>query len=102
MGGAWPRGGPRVCYPLATKGRLSLRLRALGSTAVGASWFGLVQLSQALVQPKDADAPHVSAGKAPRAQRTTVFEHGNKLAAAGLAGWTAIWDRDTDVPLQLW
>src|SRR5262245_48413830 len=79
-----------------------MRLRALGITAVAASCFGLVQLGQALVQPKDADAPHVSAGKAPRDQRTTVFEHGPKLASAGLPGWTALWDRDTEVPLQLW
>src|SRR5690606_12936782 len=34
--------------------------------------------------------------------RATAFERGGRLAAAGLAGWTALWDRDTDVPLRLW
>jgi hypothetical protein len=55
-----------------------------------------------LVRPRDTEAPFVAADRAPRTHRTTAFERGGALASAGLAGWTAIWDRDTDVPLRLW
>jgi cysteine-rich repeat protein len=78
-----------------------MRLRTLGIIAVAAS-AGVVSISDALVPPRDADAPLVSAGRAPRTHRATAFEHGGKLATAGLPGWTAIWDQDTDVPLRLW
>ncbi|HWU87587.1 MAG TPA: hypothetical protein VN253_09955, partial [Kofleriaceae bacterium] len=78
-----------------------MRFRNLGVVAAVAS-AGLFQSSGAVVRPKDADAPLVSAGRAPRSFRTTAFEKGSKLAAAGLSGWTAIWDRDTEVPLRLW
>ena len=78
-----------------------MRLRTIGLLAVAAS-AGLAQVSTALIRPKDADAPFVAADRAPRMYRATSFEKGAALASAGLPGWTAIWDRDTDVPLRLW
>ncbi len=78
-----------------------MRLRTFGILAVAAS-AGLVQVSEALIRPRDAEAPFVAADRAPRTHRTTAFEQSGTLANAGLAGWTAIWDRDTEVPLRLW
>jgi hypothetical protein len=77
-----------------------MRLRTVGlAAALSASLF---QTSDAVVQPKGAEAPVVSAGRAPRMHRTTSWSRDAQLAALGLPGWTAIWDRDTDVPLRLW
>ncbi|HEU0031173.1 MAG TPA: hypothetical protein VFQ53_11110 [Kofleriaceae bacterium] len=44
----------------------------------------------------------MSAGIGPRSHRATQITRSTQLASVGLAGWTAIWDRDTDVPLRLW
>ncbi len=77
-----------------------MRLRTVGlAAALSASLF---QTSDAVVQPKGAEAPWVSAGRAPRMHRTTSWSRDAELAALGLPGWTAIWDRDTKVPLRLW
>ena len=77
-----------------------MRLRTVGlAAALSASLF---QTSDAVVQPRGAEAPVVSAGRAPRTHRTTSWSRDAELAALGLPGWTAIWDRDTHVPLRLW
>ncbi len=78
-----------------------MRLRTIGILIVAAS-ASLVQISNALIRPKDADAPFVAADRAPRTHRATGFEKGGALASAGLPGWTAIRDLDTGVPLRLW
>ena len=77
-----------------------MRLRTVGLAA--ALSVSLFQTSDAVVQPRGAEAPVVSAGRSPRTHRTTSWSRDAQLAALGLPGWTAIWDRDTDVPLRLW
>ena len=70
-----------------------MRLRiSLGLAA--AVTAGLVQTSSAVVRPKGAEAPTVSAERGPRTHRTTAF--------ATLPGFTAILDHDTNVPLRMW
>jgi len=77
-----------------------MRLRTLGiATLLSAS---LSQQSEAVVRPKGAEAPLVSAGRGPREHRSVAFAKPTRLDSVGLAGWKAIWDRDTDVPLRLW
>lgn len=77
-----------------------MRLRTIGlAAALSAALF---QTSSAVVQPKGAEGPVVAAGKAPRAHRTTQWSRASQLTAVGLPGWTALWDRDTDVPLRMW
>ncbi|MEO7095891.1 MAG: hypothetical protein ABI175_21705, partial [Polyangiales bacterium] len=77
-----------------------MRLRTIGLAAALST--ALFQTSSAVVRPKGADAPVVAAGKAPRAHRTTEWARASQLTAAGLPGWTALWDRDTNVPVRLW
>jgi cysteine-rich repeat protein len=60
----------------------------------------LVHDSQAVVRPKGAEAPLVSADRGPRTHRTIDWK--TISATSKLAGWTAMWDRDTDVPLRMW
>ena len=55
---------------------------------------GLVQTSSAVVRPKGAEAPIVSADQGPRTHRTTAF--------ANVPGFLAIMDQDTLVPLRMW
>jgi cysteine-rich repeat protein len=74
-----------------------MRLRTLGLAAALAA--GLVHDSEAVVRPKGAEAPVVAAGRGPRTQRTIDWK---TVGAGTLTGWTAMWDRDTDVPLRLW
>ncbi len=81
-----------------------MRLRTVGlaaglSAGLAASF---VQTSEAVVQPRGAEAPVVSAGRAPRMHRSTSWSRDAQMAQLGLPGWTAIWDRDTEVPLRLW
>jgi cysteine-rich repeat protein len=76
-----------------------MRMRTLGLAA--AMTAGLVHDSQAVVRPKGAEAPLVSADRGPRTHRTIDWKT-LSTATAGLAGWTAMWDRDTDVPLRMW
>jgi hypothetical protein len=77
-----------------------MRLRTLGIAALLST--SLVHTSDAVVRPKGAEAPVVSAGMGPRSHRDVAFAKSSRLATAGLTGWKAIWDRDTDVPLRLW
>ena len=78
-----------------------MRLRSFGLLALAAT-AGLPQTSDALIRPKEADAPFVAASRAPRTHRATAFARADRLALAGLPGFRALWDRDTDVPLRLW
>jgi len=75
-------------------------LRALGLGWLVAS--GLAQSSRAAGWSGTAEAPLVTTGKAPRLHRDTAWTHHGALDRAGLGGWTAIYDRDTGVPLRLW
>jgi cysteine-rich repeat protein len=77
-----------------------MKLRTIGLAVVLSA--GLFQTSDALVRPKGAESPVVAAGLAPRAHRTIAWSRASQLAAVGLPGWTAMWDRDTDVPVRLW
>jgi MYXO-CTERM domain-containing protein len=77
-----------------------MRLRTLGIAALLSA--SLYQQSEAVVRPKDAEAPVVSNGRGPRDHRSVAYAKSTQLGALGLAGWTAIWDRDTDVPLRMW
>ena len=74
-----------------------MRMRTLGLAAALSA--AAVHDSHAVVRPKGAEAPVVSAGKAPRTHRTIDWK---TISGAKLAGWTAMWDRDTSVPLRLW
>ncbi len=67
-----------------------MRLCTLGLAA--ALCAALVHDSHAVVGP---EAPWVSAKRGPRAHRTIDWK-------ALPDGWTAMWDRDTDVPLRMW
>ncbi len=87
-------------------GRL-IRFRTLGIAALLAT--SLLQTGGAVVRPKGAEAPIVAAERGGRTVREVVWSRAGRggplatrLAAEGLAGWTAQWDRDTDVPLRLW
>ncbi|CAN5748032.1 hypothetical protein BH11MYX3_BH11MYX3_24780 [soil metagenome] len=77
-----------------------MRLRTIGLAAALST--ALFQTSSAVVQPKGAEGPVVAAGKAPRAHRTTQWARAAQLTADGLPGWTAMMDRDTNVPLRMW
>jgi len=84
-----------------------MRLRTFGLAAVLAT--SLFQPTGAVVRPKGAEAPIVAADRGARLYRDVVFSSArrggmlsNRLAADGLAGWNAQWDRDTDVPLRMW
>lgn len=48
-----------------------------------------------------AEPPLVTAGRAARDHREVAWVRG-ALDPSGLTGWTAIYDRDTEVPLRLW
>lgn len=61
----------------------------------------LVHPSHALVAPRGQEAV-VAVGAAPRTHRATRWSRPGALDARGLPGWTALWDRDTEVPLRLW
>lgn len=75
-----------------------MRLRALG-VAAALSAVVAPHDSGAVIRPKGAEEPLVSAGRAPRTHRTIAW---STMAGGPLAGWTAMWDRDTDVPLRMW
>ncbi len=77
-----------------------MRLRTLGIAALLSA--SLYQQSDAVVRPKGAEAPVVSNGRGPRSHRSVAFAKSTQLSSVGLAGWTAMWDRDTDVPLRMW
>src|SRR5262245_63726972 len=62
---------------------------------------GLTQTTDAFVPQKGADRPFVASGLAPRQHRQATFIT-TTLAAHRLAGWRAIWDRDTDIPVRMW
>ncbi|MDQ3335154.1 MAG: hypothetical protein M4D80_08330 [Myxococcota bacterium] len=70
-----------------------MRIRTSLGLAAAVS-AGLVQTSSAVVRPKGAEAPIVSADQGPRTHRTTKF--------ANVPGFTAIIDHDTNVPLRMW
>ena len=74
--------------------------RALGLAVLFAA--GLVQPSGAVVRSKDAEPPLVTAGRAPRPYREVEWSKPGTLDRAGFTGWTAINDRDTQVPLRMW
>jgi MYXO-CTERM domain-containing protein len=76
------------------------RRHLLGLTAlIVAGW---VQTSGAVVRSSRAEPPVVTAGRAPRRHRDVAWVQHGALDRAGLASWTAIYDRDTGVPLRLW
>ncbi len=77
-----------------------MRLRTLGLAA--ALTASLSQTSDAVVQPKGHESNVVTPGKAARTHREITWSRASQLASVGLPGWTAMWDRDTDVPLRLW
>src|SRR3954468_9819612 len=76
----------------------ALRALRLGVLLVA----GLVQTAAAVVRPDRAEAPMVTIGRAPRLHRDVAWVQHGALDRAGLSGWTAIYDADTDVPLRLW
>lgn len=75
-------------------------VRAAGLAALFTA--GLVQTSGAVVRSKDAEAPMVTTGQAPRLHRDVEWVQSDVLDRAGFRGWTAIYDHDTDVPLRMW
>ncbi len=84
-----------------------IRFRTLAIAALLAT--SLMQTGGAVVQPKGAEAPVVAAERGGRTMRDVAWSRGDRggplagrLAAEGLADWTAQWDRDTDVPLRMW
>ena len=86
----------------ATQGRVQMRLRTIGlAAALSASMF---QTSDAVVRPRGAEEPVVTASQksAPRAHRVTTWSRESQMDAIGLHGWTAMFDRDTGVPVRMW
>ena len=75
-------------------------LRALGLGLLLAT--GLEQSAGAVGRTDTAEAPMVTAGKPPRLHREVAWVHHGAQGRAGLSGWTAIYDRDTGVPLRMW
>ncbi len=75
-------------------------LRAFGLGLLLAT--GLVQSAGAVGRSDTAESPLVTVGKPPRLHREVAWVHHGALAGAGLSGWTAIYDRDTGVPLRMW
>jgi uncharacterized protein (TIGR03382 family) len=75
-------------------------LRPIGLAVVFAA--ALVQPAGAVVRPKGAEPPMVTTGRAPRLHRDVEWAGQGVLDRAGFRGWTAIYDRDTDVPLRMW
>ena len=59
---------------------------------------GIVSSASAFVRPRGGDATTVFGGVGGRLHRDTRFV----TSVPRLAGWQAVWDRDTDVPVQLW
>jgi cysteine-rich repeat protein len=49
-----------------------------------------------------SEPPVVANGRAERLRRAVTVAPAHRMQAAGLAGWTALLDRDTDVPLRMW
>ncbi len=79
-----------------------MRLRTIGlAAALSASLF---QVSDAVVRPRGAEDPVVTASEksAPRAHRMTTWSRESQMDAIGLRGWTAMFDRDTGVPVRMW
>ncbi|HET9482730.1 MAG TPA: hypothetical protein VFO79_02135, partial [Xanthomonadales bacterium] len=72
-----------------------MRIRTLGLAAALSA--ALVHDTNAFVRPKGAEAPLVSADRAPRTHRTIDWR-----TVTAMPGWTAMWDRDTGVPAKLW
>ena len=99
-------GGPLAicrhrCVMRATQGGL-MRLRTIGlAAALSATLF---QTSDAVVRPRGAEEPVVTASQksAPRAHRTITWSRASQMDALGLSGWTAQFDRDTGVPVRMW
>jgi len=60
------------------------------------------QTSDAFVRPRDAEGPVVAAQTGGRLHRTLDWQQAPRLAQAGLPGWNAVYDHDTDVPLRMW
>jgi len=75
-------------------------LRALGLGVLLAA--GLVQTSGAVVRSNGAEAPVVTVGPAPRLHRDVAWVQNGAPGSAGFRSWTAIYDRDTGVPLRMW
>lgn len=76
-----------------------MRLRTLAVAAAISA--GMSQTSDAVVRPKGAEPPIVAAQQGGRTHRAIAWARSTQLANLGLPGWTAIWDRDTDVPLRM-
>lgn len=79
-----------------------MRLRTIGlAAALSASLF---QTSDAVVRPRGAEDPMVTASEksAPRTHRLTTWSRQSQMDALGLRAWTAMFDRDTGVPLRMW
>src|SRR5512135_1948599 len=68
--------------------------------------LGLGHTGDAFAPQKGAEQPVVASGRAPRAHREVAWKVPASVTAqtsiARLPGWTAQWDRDTDVPLRAW
>ncbi len=75
-----------------------MRLRALG-VAAALSAVIAPHDSDAVIRPKGAEEPLVSANRAPRTHRAIEWTN---VAGGTLTGWTAMWDHDTGVPLRMW
>jgi len=88
-GADWFPPGPRALVR-AMRFRTVVIAAALSATMAGTSG--------AIVRPRGGDAPTVYAAEGARLHRDTKFVR----SVPRLAGWQAIWDRDTDVPLRLW
>jgi len=82
---------------------LNLWFAAVGVAVVGVA--GSVQASgsgRPTARPAAAEPQLVAAGRAPRAHRDVAWVRHGALDRAGMAGWTAIYDHDTDVPMRMW
>lgn len=78
-----------------------MRLRTLGLAAVIA--MGMAHSSSAFA-PKHAgrERDFVTLGRDVRAVQRTSWSAPATVRIGSLAGWTMMWDRDTDVPMRMW
>jgi MYXO-CTERM domain-containing protein len=67
--------------------------------------MSMVQSSSAFVPPRArarSERPLETAGRPARVERTVSWQRPASAQLGSLTGWTAMWDKDTDVPLRMW
>lgn len=64
--------------------------------------LGLTGAAHAAPSAPRPEPPTITVGRAPRLHRDVAWQRHRMIDRSGAAEWTAIHDRDTDVPLRMW